>query len=208
MRRYLRSGALAALLTAAGLPAAAQDGFPAIYRVAGGDALRVHAEPDEMSASLGELLPGAAGIEVVAQSQDGHWGLVNLGEGAGWVAMPFLEREGHPSWRSLRGNVACYGTEPFWNLDFAGDGASAVLSDPDAIETRLPVAATAGTAGFPGPPLGIALGEAGDGGFAVIRPEVCSDGMSDRAFGLAIDLFRRVEDGLRGYSGCCTVAAD
>ncbi|MCF8510187.1 MAG: hypothetical protein K9G43_01955 [Rhodobacteraceae bacterium] len=45
-------------------------------------------------------------------------------------------------------------------------------------------------------------------GMAVLRAEACSDGMSDRVFGLSIDLFLGFEnDGNRGgLLGCCTIA--
>ena len=45
-------------------------------------------------------------------------------------------------------------------------------------------------------------------GMAVIRAEACSDGMSDRAFGLAIDLFLSGKGGAdsRALRGCCALA--
>ena len=49
-----------------------------------------------------------------------------------------------------------------------------------------------------------------DGGDTVVTAMIgrnqCSDGMSDRAYGLGIDLLVTDKTALKVYSGCCSVA--
>jgi hypothetical protein len=88
-----------ALLVA--MPAAAQD-LPALFRVTGvaaNDVLNIRAEPSARAAIIGSFRPDAGGIEVVALSADGRWGLVNSGEQAGWSSMRYLMHQGGPGWR-------------------------------------------------------------------------------------------------------------
>lgn len=73
--------------------------FPALYHVidvADDDVLNVRAQPDAQSAIIGTLLHDEADVEVMALSDDGKWGLINVGENAGWVAIRFLQHSGAP----------------------------------------------------------------------------------------------------------------
>lgn len=194
-------GASLILALALAAPAAAQD-LPALYEVTGvaaNDALNVRAEPDATAEALGALPPGATGVEVVGLSDDGGWGLVALGgEASGWVSMRFLAPQPGPPWWDAAAPLTCLGTEPFWSL--AVDGDSARWTTPE--DSPGPGAVTARTTaiGVPGI-LGLAL----ENGFAVIRRAECSDGMSNRAFGLEVDLFLHESLGLVGYTGCCAL---
>jgi uncharacterized membrane protein len=197
----MRAASVLLTLLLAAAPAAAQD-LPALYEVTGvaaDDVLNVRAAPDAGSEALGALAPDATDVEVVALSADRGWGQVNLsGEASGWASMRFLSPQEGPPWWEASVPLSCLGTEPFWSLGIEGESARWVTPEespaPWAIDERTT------TIGVPGI-LGLAL----ENGFGVIRPAECSDGMSDRAFGLQIDLFLHEGQGLTGYTGCCSL---
>ena len=199
-------------------PAVAQDIFPALYDVTGvaaQDVLNVRAEPSANEPIIGAFTPSETGIEVIALSDDGGWGRVNTGEQAGWVSMRFLARQPGQTaqdWSITREsfaprNLECFGTEPFWDLTlrpggtfeftdpFQGDG-SALAGTYEPIQSSV----STGKQGFfgviAGDPTGFAL-------TGIINREMCSDGMSDRRYGLAIDLIRGDPTGERLDAGCC-----
>ena len=50
----------------------------------------------------------------------------------------------------------------------------------------------------------VEAGEGGDTVTAIVSSaELCSDGMSDRDYGWAVDFLRRDADGISGLTGCC-----
>ncbi|MCB1338282.1 MAG: SH3 domain-containing protein [Maritimibacter sp.] len=201
-----------ALLLLPGL-ARAQDIFPALYdvtAVAADDVLNVRADPMASAEKLGEFAPDATGIEVVELSDGGDWGRVNLSETTGWVSMAFLARQpgqGYDDWLSglaPRG-LDCFGTEPFWSLALGADG-TLVLTDPFVDDgsprpgAYVPVPRSAGAAprGFQGWMADDATGLTG-----ILSFEICSDGMSDALYGLALDLVHQSPARLRLDGGCC-----
>ncbi len=204
----IRALALCALLA---LPAAAQE-LPALYDVTGvaaGDVLNVRQGPSAAEPVVATLPPGARGVEVVALSPEGGWGLVNAGEVAGWVSMRFMAAAGGPGWETLATPLTCLGTEPFWSARLGEPPGTMLLQTPDHPVAAMGIGWSAPVAGRMGM-LGVSLASGTAGGFAVIRAESCSDGMSERHFGLAAEFFL---DGLfpgetepLGLSGCCTMA--
>ncbi len=193
--------------------AAAQDTFPALYDVAGvaaNDVLNVRAEPSAQSEVIGAFAPLETGVEVIALSDDGSWGRVNIGEQAGWAAMRFLARQPGQSavdWSAGLApmTLACFGTEPFWGLalmpdetfeftdPFQGDGTP--MSGP---YTPLAPSASSVKRGFVGTMSGSPNTLTG-----LITREICSDGMSDQVYGFALDLIRSDPSGNRLDAGCC-----
>lgn len=194
--------ALFLLLAAFAAPLAAED-LPAIYSVTGvaaNDVLNIRAAPDSAARIIGSFSPDATGIEVIAES-DG-WASVNSGEGLGYVAARFLRAEAGSPWYRLDRPISCFGTEPFWSFDIDGrqmttSFASAGAADP---VSRPVLGLWAGEAWAPTAAVKIAEG------MAVLRPASCSDGMSDRGYGIAIDLF--LNGGDHRISGCCTLVSD
>ena len=197
---------LALLLT---VSAATAQTLPALYDVTGvaaDDVLNVREAPRGTASKLAGIPHNAKGVEVVALSSSGDWGQVNTGERSGWVSMRYLAPgagpvEGdlltdHPLW--------CSGTEPFWTL--TSDGTALSWSEPGVEPFPLSQHTAARAEGRP------AYRQAVDGVFedgrtltATIRTEACTDGMSDRAYGLAIDLLMRGPDGARLLTGCCSI---
>ncbi|MCC2097412.1 MAG: SH3 domain-containing protein [Hyphomicrobiales bacterium] len=189
----------------AAVPAAAQD-LPALYGVTGvaeNDVLNVRSEPSGSAAKLGELAPGATGIEVTEVLPDESWARINLGETAGWVAMRYLAREPGPDWHAMQSPLSCYGNEPFWNAFIPADGGPMILNVMDGGEA-MGFGRTVTSPAFDWPrTVGFALQGPGREGFAVIRAEGCTDGMSDRMMGLTFNMFLAGPHGTEAYQGCC-----
>ena len=140
----MRRALFAALLLAAD-PVAAQPEFslPTLFDVVdvgAGDVLNIRAAPDAGSEIIGRLKSDDRAIEVVGLDATGHWGRVNVGERAGWVAMRFLAHRADV-WRngSLPESLACHGTEPFWSLEL--DEGRVVLATPDTPELSMALVA-------------------------------------------------------------------
>lgn len=192
-------GASLALLLLAG-SAAAQD-LPALHDVAGvasDDVLNIRSEPSASAPIIGGLAPDAQRVEVTEVSGNG-WGQVNSGEGRGWVSMRFLKRADTAAWHEAGATLACFGTEPFWAFDIGG--GTGRFSSPSADGIEYAVTDRAIPIGGP-----LTLGLGLDRGFAVIEAQSCSDGMSDRAFGLSISLFLDQDGELRPFKGCCSLS--
>ncbi len=193
--------------------AAGAQSFPALHDVAGvaaGDVLNLRAEADAGAAQIGSLPPDAKGVEVVALSQDGKWGRVNLGEASGWAAMRYLVRAPGPDWDSLAVPMTCSGTEPFWSLDYAPERRNMMFSQMGEdtalglwVDWHLPVEGRLGDVGW-------SLQGPARSGFATLVAQACSDGMSDRAFGIAMHLFLKPAPNSSAapvaVSGCCSLA--
>ncbi len=180
--------------------------LPAFYDVSGvaaNDVLNIRSKPLATAPILATLQPRARNIEVVGLSENGKWGLINAGETAGYVAMRFLKPQDMPDWAMMGGKLRCGGTEPFWDATFDPSRHEFAFTPMGETTQILPLAQITRSAGR-NDVVGLAF--QGDGpGYAVIRGAACSDGMSDRAFGINIDLFLRHMAGPMGYSGCCSL---
>ncbi|TAG19100.1 MAG: peptide-binding protein [Rhodobacterales bacterium] len=190
------------LLLALGPGSLRAETYPALHAVVGvaaDDVLNIRAAPDAGADIVGTLAPNLMGVEVIAVS-DG-WAQVNSGEGMGYAAMRYLEREEGPEWFALARPLACFGTEPFWSLTLDPDARTAAFTTPEMTEPRTDPMGQTWTGEVWAPTAAVDLPD----GMAVLRPAACSDGMSDQSFGIAVDLFLRTGDRQR-ISGCCTLA--
>ena len=175
-------------------------GYPALFDVTGvasGDTLNIRAAPQASAEKIGEFGPNARDIEVIRE--EGGWGLVNSGERSGWASMRYLARQEGGDYALAR-HLICFGTEPFWSLDIV-QGAMATLSSPDGAGASWNVGLVQGSANRTD-----RFAISGSGAqplIAIVSAQSCNDGMSDREFGLAIDMMR----GGDLYSGCCSLAA-
>ncbi|WP_375687457.1 SH3 domain-containing protein [Pseudooceanicola sp. LIPI14-2-Ac024] len=195
----------AALILCAALlatPAAAtQDAFPALYDVTGvaaNDVLNLRAAPNAGAPVVGTLAPDATGVEVVELAPGVDWGRVNIGETSGWVSLAYMARRPGQFAGAPPDIARCFGTEPFWGLTAANAGY--IFSGVD-IPPRTLTPTWQGAAAGRADRHGMTF----DAGTAVITTAACSDGMSDRRFGLAIDLLLTAGDTPLLYSGCCTL---
>jgi len=92
----------------------------------------------------------------------------------------------------------CRGTEPFWALEVTAEGAT--FSTPERGE--VPLRPHGEVAGFTG---GVAAFDAGGEtlDLTVVR-QACSDGMSDRPYGLTAMVWNR---GGTFLEGCCALSS-
>ena len=203
-------GPLLGMLIAAATSAAATQEYilPTLFDVTGvaaDDVLNVRAAPAAHAEIVGTLSPDARDIEVVAHDDTGQWAQVNTGERSGWVALRFLAYQ-VDVWppEGLPQSLHCLGTEPFWSFR-PGDGAI-LFSTPEMQDSSLRIAQVMSTGVFRDPRRTVtALGE--DLAMtAVIVPMACSDGMSDRAYGLDVTAILEEKGTPRLLTGCCSIA--
>ncbi|MGY6535701.1 MAG: SH3 domain-containing protein [Pararhodobacter sp.] len=198
-------GAVAAFMLFLSGSVALSDEFPSLHRVVGvahDDVLNIRAEPNARSEIIGSFEPGETGVEVIALSDDGRWGRVNSGERAGWSHMRYLARDMPGSWRDGATALSCFGTEPFWRMEFflpthraefhgVNEGGFELVTDAGALPaTRFP------------PTLAVPFSGTREG-MAVMRGEACNDGMSDMDFGISVLIYWRRDT--EGLSGCCSL---
>lgn len=168
-----------------------------VVGVAADDVLNLRAGPGTSFPIVGSLAPDARGVEVVAVT--GGWAVVNMPESTGYAALRYLKPQPGPDWTALEGDLQCLGTEPFWNLSITPGTGTAQFSTPEAPTPEVLTIGTRWPGGAQSTPA-LAL----DGGFLALRGQACSDGMSDRRYGIAADLYL-TRDGAAHLSGCCTL---
>lgn len=205
MKRFFLS--LALMFTPAAL--LAQQGFPALYDVSGvaaDDVLNMRAAPDPSAPIVGTLAPDATGVEAVEADADSGWLRVNGGETAGWASPAYLTRQPGQADGAQPALARCFGTEPFWSL--LPEGAGWTFQQAGGAATFLPSGWQGNASGRPDRYGTILLtGKGADvAGTISVAREICSDGMSDRAYGLTVDLILTGDLGPAHYAGCCSIA--
>ncbi|MBT9245859.1 SH3 domain-containing protein [Gemmobacter fulvus] len=191
------------ILGIAAAPATA-DTLPALFDVSGvsaGDSLNIRAEASSKAPVIGTLARDEKAVELVALSKSGTWGQINAGEATGWVYLKYLSRQPGEDWAQIARTMRCFGTEPFWSLTLSPGAADVRLEQPGMDEVRMALGAHGdGKASF---------GTDAQGGEIAMVAQACSDGMSDRAFG--ISMTGTLRPGLNGaaepaaLTGCCTL---
>ncbi len=190
-----------------GAAALAQDHtYPALFNVSGvahGDVLNVRAGPGVSHDIIGSLARNATGIEVVGTNQERTWARVSFGEFSGWASMRFLARTS-PSWNAgLPTPLYCYGTEPFWSYErLIGGGNWSDFETPGEPYAELFVGhpAARGPNSF-----AMDLDSGSSTITAFLRRGICSDGMSDRDYGIIAQFLRRSGGQTVLYDGCCSL---
>ncbi|SIS53250.1 COG3650 family protein [Paracoccus saliphilus] len=165
--------------------------------VAADDVLNIRAQPNAGAEIVGMLAPDSTKIEVVEETKG--WGRVNSGEASGWVSMAYLAYR-IDVWEDgeLPDGFRCYGTEPFWGLERQGD--QLLLSRPDSEDDARPIQTVLGTGVFRDPMRAVVA----EGMTVTSTRAICSDGMSDRLFGLEAHVILH-GDKPAMLSGCCSI---
>lgn len=203
----MRLAALSALALALALagPAAAQSVLPTLYDVTGvraDDVLNIRAMPDASSSILSELPPDAKGVEVV--DTRAGWARVNTFERSGWVNMRYL-RERAEVWQpgAIPATLNCLGTEPFWSLRQVG--ANIVYETPQ-LSRPMQRRAVVDNPHQRSPARSLVAADDKGRLTVVLHPGQCSDGMSDRVFGLSATLlFEGAGQASEMRNGCCRI---
>lgn len=179
---------------------AAIETWPALYDVvdvAPDDVLNIRAGQSASSEIIGTLPFNGTGIEVVDVDEDRRWGLVNTAEGSGWVSLRFMEKQ--PRWAgSYPPITSCYGTEPFWDLRMDAAGGTFTAMDGPSIPVTMPERLSSANRidrfSF------VSRSVTG-----VVTETRCRDGMSDRTFGISIELLITADGANQHLSGCCSI---
>jgi len=183
--------------------------LPALFDVTGvasDDTLNIRQTPSGKAAKIGALSPFARNIEVTAVNDSGTWGRINHAEGNGWVSLRYLRRQHDIAWRDAPHGLSCFGTEPFWAANLTADRQSfrfQFFDDPVldmAVDWRASPE-NRGTGVF-----GFAASHYEATAFATLRRATCSDGMSDRLYGLGTEVFITQYGQTRAYQGCCSLS--
>jgi uncharacterized membrane protein len=192
------------------LTVAAQDYLPNLYDVTvveTWDTLNVREAPDGKAKVIATLRSNATGVELLERDASDKWGRVNVGEQSGWVALRFLKPQAS-IWKpaSLPLALHCGGTEPFWSIQTVENGL--VYKEPGTADRQLALRKVMDR-GVEGEPMrGVIAGDDKGRLTAVMLPQQCSDGMSDRAYALAVTIILDgQENGSRMLTGCCSIAA-
>ncbi|WP_111557944.1 SH3 domain-containing protein [Paracoccus sediminilitoris] len=192
--------ALALMLSATPALATQEYILPTLFdvtRVAPDDVLNIRADPNGSAPIIGTLAPEATRVEVVEERRG--WGRVNTGEGSGWVSMQFMHyRTDVWEENALPAGWQCFGTEPFWTVIPQGD--QLVTAMPGLPDDMRPLRAVLSTGVFRDPTRAVTA----PGMTLTTTPQICSDGMSDRLFGLQA-LVVIDGDSHTLLRGCCSI---
>ena len=192
--------ALALMLSATPALATQEYILPTLFdvtRVAPHDVLNIRVDPNGSAPIIGTLAPDATRVEVVEERRG--WGRVNTGEGSGWVSMQFMHYR-TDVWQenALPAGWQCFGTEPFWTVIPQGDRL--VTAMPSLPDDMRPLRAVLSTGVFRDPTRAVTA----PGMTLTSTPQICSDGMSDRLFGLQA-LVVIDGDSPTLLRGCCSI---
>lgn len=170
-----------------------------------GDHLNVRAEPDGSSEDLGDLGEGDGPFDVLERDPSGNWARIHFGERDAWIAARYLS----PATREMLPDTAipiglrCGGTEPFWDAKVIAEDHLALNVLGAISEGRFTVQQGVTTANYPAFPAVLKAEGEGLSAFLLVRPNRCSDGMSDLTYGWEGDLMLNIPDRLVLMSGCC-----
>jgi len=198
------------LFLAAASPAAATQEYilPTLFDVTGvaaNDVLNIRAAPSARAEIIGTLSPNARDIEVVGYDETGQWARINTGERSGWAALRYLAYQ-IDVWTpgTLPPTLHCLGNEPFWSFRPRGDDV--VFSTPDAPESAMRIEQVLATGMFRDPRRSVSAQGENHRMTAVMVPMACSDGMSDRSYGLDVTVILEGRGEPQMLTGCCSIA--
>ncbi len=200
---------LGVFLVAASPAAATQEYIlPTLFDVTGvaaNDVLNIRSAPNASAPIIGTLSPQARDVEVVGSDATGRWARINTGEQSGWAALRFLAYQ-VDIWTpdTLPPTLHCLGNEPFWSFRPRGD--LVVFSTPEVPESVMRLQQVLTTGMFRDPRRSVSAQDDSRRMTAVIVPMECSDGMSDRAYGLDVTVVLEGSGQPQMLTGCCSIA--
>ena len=181
--------------------------LPAIFEVTGlkaGDHLNVRSAPSAKATDIGDLKAGTY-VEVTSIDPNVGWAQIVYGEWTAWAYARFLTPVDTPllSGTDLPANMNCGGTEPFWDVQIS-NGAVAEFGIMGGVKVVENIS-------YAGKSSNHIMKQSiqTDSWSAFLEKRQCSDGMSDRQMGIAIELLATGENAqFRHLSGCCRIVYD
>lgn len=182
------------------------ESLPAFYdvtNVEATDVLNVRDAPNTSASILGTLTPTATRIEVVGIDPTNSWARINLQGKSGWVSLAFLQRQpGQPEDR-LSKPLNCFGNEPFWAVALS-EGDTAELTKPGEPTLLFENLYTVDAANRSDRHAVFGQGE--ESVFTMVfHRDQCTDTMSDRLFGISVDVFLTGSRDVNYVTGCCSL---
>lgn len=170
--------------------------------VAAGDVLNMRRGPDAASSLVGAIPPGVRnvqGLGVPSSAGSSAWQRVRYAGAVGWVNARFLQPDTSPL-----APLSCFGSEPFWALEFAVDGGATCGQSCEGLRGLRVVHLQVSPAGEPQ-----AFDIATSNGQVYLRGVMqrtgqCSDGISDNLYPYAFSGVGRPGS----LEGCCRVKAE
>lgn len=108
-----------------------------------------------------------------------------------------------PALAEDRPPLLCGGVEPSWSLEI--DAEAALFTAPDAPQIDYIIRDVKQAEGRPWPRILTLLAER-DTALVLVRPQSCSDTMSDREFPWMIDMLTQRAGEAIAFTGCCRAA--
>lgn len=188
---------------------AQENTLPALYDVfdvAANDTLNIRAEPSTAAPVVGTLSPDATSIEITGFGPLKKWARLNSNEQTGWVSLRYLTRQPNQTDILSIPVKSCFGTEPFWSINIETDDSVRFsqlgLDDASGMVTeRIQASGRVNEMAYV-----LWFPEGGNGSAtAIIKREMCNDGMSDRSYALSSSILLNTEEGTALLSGCCTL---
>ncbi|PSL18014.1 hypothetical protein [Shimia abyssi] len=182
--------------------------FPALYHVidvAEDDSLNIRTDPNSSAPIIDTFPHDAQDIEVITTNQTRSWAMVALPEATGWTSLRYLERSHPNSWTHSNTGLTCSGTEPFWLATLAPDRKALTYQFFDDPPRDIEISWIITPENYTGGSLGLSASSAKAHAFASLTAGICSDGMSDRSYGISINLFLTDPAHTIGYTGCCSL---
>ncbi len=180
--------------------------FPARYDVTGvasDDVLNVRSGFGASHPIIQALAYNDRDIEIIKLSADGKWGLIGYPDGDGWASMRYLQRQPGQGGPDLPRPLSCGGNEPFWAIQFM-PGANE-FTEPGQMPHGLATVWEGIPDGMQPVAYGLKMAGGSDEIDAIITRSQCSDGMSDKSYGFAINALLTGTLGDRMLTGCCTL---
>lgn len=172
-----------------------------VINVAPDDRLNIRQSPNAAAPIIGALAPDAKQIELVARGANSVWAQINVDERAGWVNTRFLKPTTDARMRPAK--IQCYGTEPFWSFQSI-DAKTYQFTSPETAPANMQQTRAAASQNHPFRHL--IAGQGANATFSAnLRAEQCSDGMSDRIYGMSIDIDISIGTSASFLSGCCSI---
>ena len=177
--------------------------LPALFDVidvARDDTLNVRQDPNSTAPIVTTLPHDAADLHIVQLSLEGNWAYVSQGYQSGWVSVRFLQQQ--PVEQNAIGlppTLTCFGTEPFWSLQFTNQGLALSTPQGDTVHPLTYSSPAAENVNLSA--MGFRFEWMTDDRRvrSHILPGLCNDGMSDTRYGL------HYVDNLMGNTGCCNL---
>lgn len=202
-RRGWRTWLVVAAMAGSGGAAMPAD-LPARHDAAGPGELVLRAAPDARADALTRFGADWTGIEITEFTPDGAWAATNYGQGRAWIAAERLTRQPDPAAQGLP--LRCFGMAPFWGLHLPAP-FFAEFERPERPELPFQITGTAEATGPGGRArLWTLAGTDRSRASLVMRFEACSDGLTDRGYGLSATFVLTEPTGaVHLMLGCCSL---